>query len=191
MKLISRLTAHKWLRHAIAIVLAFASVLIASMVSADSGTTPAVLPGDVDGNGVVDLEDSKLISTYVVGGVEFLPYPDAADATQDGKITVEDALAIAQRVEGKSLTVVASTGYGSQLTNYVGSWVRIDVSERFFPLNVTGGSVRIKSPSTGYDSGNQPLVVQRDGDHSSSTGTPRASLQPRTMKSMLCLRPMI
>ncbi len=68
--------------------------------------------GDVDGNGVVDMEDARLVIRFVLGQVDSLPNPGDADATQDGEITLEDALAIAQSVTGISRVVVAGPVHG-------------------------------------------------------------------------------
>jgi len=45
----------------------------------------------------------------------------------------------------------------------LGEMIRVEVFEKFFPFNITGGTVRIISASTGYDSGDQPLTFERDG----------------------------
>lgn len=123
----------------------------------------AASQGDVDGNGIVEMEDARLVARYVVGQIDTLPYPENADATEDGEITIEDALAIAQRVTGLSRVVITTAKYGLPGKTYVGGLMRIEVFERFFPFHVTGGTVRIKSTSTGYDSGEQPLSFERNG----------------------------
>lgn len=119
--------------------------------------------GDVDGNGVVDMEDARLVARFVLGQVDSLPNPDAADATQDGEITMEDALAIAQSVTGISRVVVVGPVHGLPGKAQVGSRVLIEVFEKFFPYEVTGGTVRVTSPSTGYDSGDRHLTFEQDG----------------------------
>ena len=169
LKHLSFVKLEDWLRVFLVIALLPASLLQGGSVYAAPGLEPLVRlalqapRGDVDGNGVVDLEDARLVTQYVVGETDTLPYPENADATQDGEITVEDALAIAQRVVGRSRVVTATAEYGLPGKIYAGSLIRVEVFERFFPFYVTGGTVRIKSPSTGYDSGDQPLIFERDG----------------------------
>ena len=120
-------------------------------------------PGDADGNGVVDIEDARLVTRFLVGQAGIPLVRDDADATEDGEITIEDALAIAQRVSRRSRVVRVTPEYGVRQRAFAGSLVRIEVFERFFPFHVTGGTVRIQSSSTGYDLGDQPLVFERDG----------------------------
>jgi len=121
------------------------------------------MPGDVDGNGAVDLVDARLVTRYVANEIATLPHPENADATQDGRITVEDALAIAQYVNGRSRTVVVKPENGLPGQAVTGALMRVEVTERFFPFRITGGTVRIRSASAGYDSGDQPLAFERDG----------------------------
>jgi len=121
------------------------------------------VPGDVDGNGDLELADARLLVSYVVGKTTGLPNPGVADVTQDGEIRVDDALAIAQRVTGQSRIVMAHGQYGASTSTFAGDVVRIGVFERFMPFNVTGGTARVVSASTGYDSGEMQLVFERDG----------------------------
>lgn len=149
-----------WLRIFIALILVVLFLLPYGHLTFAS---PPNKFGDVDGNGIVDLEDARLVTQYVNGQIQTLPYLENADATNDGKINMEDALAIAQKVVGRSQVVVARTEFGLPGKIYIGSIVRIDVYEQFFPYNVTNGMVRIVSPNTTYDSGNQPLTLEYDG----------------------------
>jgi RHS repeat-associated protein len=119
--------------------------------------------GDVNGNGILDIDDAQLIAKYLAMEIYTLPHPENADATQDGKITIEDSLAIEQKINGTSLIVVVRAEYGLPGKIYVGSIVRVEVFEKFFPFNVTSGKVRIISLSTGYDSGEQKLTFERSG----------------------------
>jgi hypothetical protein len=121
------------------------------------------LPGDADGNGTVDIEDARTIARFVVNQIPDLPNPDDADATQDGKVDMEDAFIIAKWVTGETRIVVAAPRYGRSDKLKVGSIIRIEVFEKFFPFNITGGTVRITSATSGYDSGDQPLTFERDG----------------------------
>jgi len=97
-----------WLRKLIVILLILNLLPCWSLVHADS----ELKLGDVDGNGIVDSEDAKLVAKYVVGQIDVLPNQANADATQDGNITIEDALAIAQEATGRSQIVVAMPEYG-------------------------------------------------------------------------------
>jgi RHS repeat-associated protein len=158
-----------WLRFFLVIALTISSLPKAESVQASRSliTSPDILVeslhGDVDGDGDIDLDDARMVTRFVSGEIGSLSHPENADATQDGKITIEDALAIAQRVSGQSRIVMIRPEYGFPGKAYVGSVVRIEVYERFFPFFITGGSVRIQSSSTGYDSGNQPLSFMEGG----------------------------
>lgn len=169
LKRLSFLRLEDWLCVFLVVALLATSLPRGGTVHAAPGLEPLSRPalqaprGDVDGNGVVDMEDARLVARYVVGQNDALPHSENADATEDGEISIEDALAIAQRVTGRSRIVVTTAEYGLPGQTYVGSLMRIEVFERFFPYHVTGGIVRIKSPSTGYDSGDQPLVFERNG----------------------------
>lgn len=119
--------------------------------------------GDADGNGVVDMEDARTIARYVVHQIPAIPNPTGADANQDGKVDMEDAFIIAKKVTGQTRIVVVAPLNGSSNILRQGAIIRIEVFEKFFPFNITGGTVRIRSASTGYDSGDQPLTFERDG----------------------------
>ena len=121
------------------------------------------LPGDADGNGAVDIDDARIIARFVVNQIPSLPNPADADATQDGKVGMEDAFIIAKWVTGETRIVVVAPRYGPPEPLRLGEAIRIEVFEKFFPLNITGGTVRIISPSTGYDSGDRALTFEKDG----------------------------
>lgn len=152
----------EWLYKIITIVLVIVLLPLGSVTQAQNGADSALPSGDVDGNGVVDIEDSRLVNKYIVGQIDSLPHPENADATEDGEITIEDVLAIAQRVNGRSHVTVVGLEYGLARKIYPGSPVRIEVFERFFPSEITSGTIRIKSPNTGYDSGDIPLIFEDD-----------------------------
>ena len=71
---------------------------IVSLTVAYGGTTPTVVKGDADGDKDVDKNDVTHILAYVVGKVASVA--DTADVTGDGKVTVEDAYKISQKVLG-------------------------------------------------------------------------------------------
>ncbi len=122
------------------------------------------IPGDADGNGVVNIEDARCIARFLVNQIPAIPRPVDADVTQDGKVDIEDAFVIAKRVNGQSLIVlVAAPIYGRESVLPIGDIVRVRVFEHFAPFNITGGTVRIRSASKGYDSGDQHLTFERDG----------------------------
>src|SRR3990172_260606 len=121
------------------------------------------LMGDADGNGTVNLDDAQTIARYLVNQISAIPNPTDADATQDGKIDMEDAFAIAQKVTGHTRFVVVAPRYGRSDKLQIGDTIRIEVFEKFFPFNITGGTVRIRSANSDYDSGDQPLTFERNG----------------------------
>ena len=53
--------------------------------------------------------------------------------------------------------------YGPPEPLRLGEVIRIEVFEKFFPFNITGGTVRISSANTGYDSGDQTLTFEQNG----------------------------
>ena len=120
-------------------------------------------PGDADGNGLVEIEDARCIARYLVNQLPAIPNPADADATQDGMVDIEDAFVIARHTQGDTRIVVAAPRYGRPDCLVIGDIVRISVFEKFFPFHITGGTVRIQSVSTDYDSGDQPLVFEQDG----------------------------
>lgn len=122
-----------------------------------------VIPGDADGNGIVDMDDARIVARYVSGQIEALPSPENADVTQDGEITIDDGFTIAQRVSGNSRIVITGPKDGFPDRSQTGTIVRIEVFEKFYPHEVISGTVRIISQTTGYDSGDQPLTFERDG----------------------------
>lgn len=142
-------------------------------------TTVSTLLGDVNCDGVVSQADADQIIAWLAGGVLALGCPANADANQDGVITSADANAISQRVAGtsRSLTVALEGGLLGKI--YVGGTIEIGAREQFFPFYVKSGTVRIKSASAGYDSGNQAMVFQTDGRslywHWQTAGLPEAS----------------
>jgi YD repeat-containing protein len=121
------------------------------------------IPGDADGNGVVDIEDARTIARFVVTQIPDLPNPIDADATQDGNVDMEDAFIIAKWITGETRIVVVAPRYGPAELLRLGDSIRIEVFEKFFPFNITGGTVRITSASTGYDSGDRLLTFESDG----------------------------
>lgn len=139
------------------IVLACLLVLVA-----ETSTIAAVL-GDVDGNNILDIEDARLLTSYLVRDGVVLPSPENADVTQNGVVDMDDAFAIAKRVSGQSRVVVVATLYGDGGRLEVGDSIRIEVFDHFFPFDVETGSVTIESVSAGYNSGDQPLTVNQDG----------------------------
>lgn len=58
------------------------------------------LPGDVDGNGEVDIVDALLVAQYYVNLDPVVFNPNVADVDLDGEISIIDALLIAQYYVG-------------------------------------------------------------------------------------------
>ncbi|MBA4368069.1 MAG: hypothetical protein C0403_10590 [Desulfobacterium sp.] len=125
--------------------------------------TGYTLPGDADGNNSVDMEDARLIARFVANQILSLPHPVDADATQDGKVDMEDAFIIAKWITGETRIVVVAPRHGRSDKLQIGNMIRIEVFEKFFPFNIKGGTVRITSESSGYDSGDRPLTFEHNG----------------------------
>ena len=67
-----------------------------------SGETPPppVLMGDVDGNGVVDMQDALMVLRYSMGLISAMPVMAAADVNSSGQIEMNDALMILRAAMG-------------------------------------------------------------------------------------------
>ena len=149
--------------------------VVSSVPACAAGPT---LLGDVNGDGVVTQEDANQILGWLAGSVVALGCPANADANQDGVITAADANAIMARVAGTSRALTVNLEGGLPGKIYVGGTIEIGAGESFFPLYVKSGTVRIKSASANYDSGNQNMVFQTDGRslywHWQTVGLPEA-----------------
>lgn len=66
--------------------------------SGDNG--PDVLPGDADGNGIVDGTDALLVLRYAMGIIDSLPRPDNADMDGNGTVNINDAVLILRLAMG-------------------------------------------------------------------------------------------
>jgi len=121
------------------------------------------LNGDVNGDGVVDIQDSRMIGKYLTGQVSSIPNSVNADATQDGQVNMEDAFAIAKHVAGQSRILQTYVRHAQSSAFHTGDPVCVRISEHFFPFSVTNASVRIRSEKNGYDSSPQPLAFEQDG----------------------------
>lgn len=141
----------------------FFSIMMALVMGLAPASVSYALSGDADGNGTLNMDDARIIARYLSHQVSVLPSPADADATQDGKVDMEDAFVIAKQQTGQSRIVVVAPQYGSPATTRAGDTLRIQVFEKFFPFNITGGTVRIQSASSAYDSGDKPLTFDRDG----------------------------
>ena len=77
---------------------------IAKDVFASAPAAESVVPGDVDGNGIVNIRDAARLLLYIAGNdVDCLNA--ALDADGDGFITNDDASAILKSIAGYSITL--------------------------------------------------------------------------------------
>lgn len=121
------------------------------------------LIGDADGNGIVDIEDARSVSSFIANQIPALAEPNNADVTQDGAIDMADAFAIAKYAAGNETRIVKIAPLnGPPDRLQIGNLIRIEVFEYFSPLSISGGTVRITSASADYDSGTQPLSFNDD-----------------------------
>lgn len=139
----------------------FVNCLIVAFLAVSASRAFAI-PGDANGDDKVDMEDARFIARYVIGLIPALPNQDDADATQDNKVDMEDAFATAKYITGQSRIVIAGPMFGGSEVLSLGEVVRIDVFEHFYPLNVTGGTIRIQSTNVNYDSDIQPMIQAPD-----------------------------
>lgn len=152
--LFEKVKKNKFLRWTPIIIL-----FIISEISAQS----SISKGDVDGNGVINIEDARQIALYVNGSLSSLPKLTNADVNEDGKITIDDAFTIAKYLTGNSRITIARPIFGLAGSAQIGSIVRIEVFEKFSPYDITGGTVRIISINAGYDSGEKKLTFEQSG----------------------------
>ena len=74
--------------------------LTISLSSCSSGTYPSgPLPGDLDGNGIVERIDLDLLVAYVTE-FEEPPVPEVADVNKDGYVNVADIVCLANQLGG-------------------------------------------------------------------------------------------
>lgn len=60
----------------------------------------AYIPGDLNGDGVVNMQDVVLLRQYIVGGYEVEINILAADVNEDGKINMQDVVLMRQYIVG-------------------------------------------------------------------------------------------
>lgn len=125
--------------------------------------SPKNLPGDVDGDGRVTLEDARRIALTGPRIIESLPDPKIADVNGDGAITDGDALALAEKLTGQRELVAAFVEHSRKKQFTIGSIVTICVFSEEKETLKTGGAVRITSKKSGYDSGPQKFTLSGDG----------------------------
>ena len=122
--------------------------------------------GDTDGNGVVDNNDVQAILRVIRGETASVPnasHFEFCDIDQDGGLTLADAEALQQHLQGESLEVMATSADGHSTNLETGSVVYVRVSDRFFPYLIAGGTIHIRSRAAGYDSGELPLTHEQFG----------------------------
>jgi CSLREA domain-containing protein len=65
-----------------------------------TSTPPAILPGDANGDGVIDARDAALILQFDAGLLVFIRYPEEWDVNGDGAVDSRDAALVLQYVAG-------------------------------------------------------------------------------------------
>ena len=132
------------------------------------------LPGDVDGDGQVTLEDARKIALVGPRIIASLADPKIADVDRDGAITDRDALSLAEKITGERQLVATFVEHGKGREFIIGSMVTICVFTDQKESSRTQGFVRITSKRGDYDSGPQKLTLSGDGRylfyHWSTTG---------------------
>jgi len=145
-------------------------------VTLSSAEDKIQLPGDADGNGKVDVWDVRSISRSLKAKNLRVPCPQNTDVTQNGMVDEGDLQAIDDQVHGIS-TIKVELDYATDPIP-IGTTVVIRASDAFLPLNVKGGTVRIRSEAAAFDSLEQPLSPAKDGRsvyyHWSTFGLPPA-----------------
>lgn len=117
----------------------------------------SLAPGDVDGNGQVDIWDARSLDRSLASKSFRVPYPSVADVSQNGVIDRGDFEALEKRAHGIS-TIETSVNDDNDAPVVIGGIATVEVSDTFLPLDITEGSVRITSAATNYDSGVCRLV---------------------------------
>ncbi|MHC4656784.1 MAG: dockerin type I domain-containing protein [Planctomycetota bacterium] len=85
------------------------------------------LNGDADGNDVVNIEDARCIARFLTNQIPAIPEPNNADATQDGKIDMTDAFAIAKHLTDDTRIVKIAPLFGSTDKLTIGDLIRIEI----------------------------------------------------------------
>lgn len=141
------------------------------------------LKGDANGDGVVNVHDSRLVADYLVGNVLSIPRPEDADVSGDGQTTTADALLILQFAKGLRtsfdfqaplvLTVLPAVGSTNVLltTN-----VSIFFSEPISPTSLSG-SLTIRDVASGLP---VPGRIERSQEGVIATFFPDQPLNPLT-----------
>ena len=127
------------------------------------------IPGDVDGNGHVEINDAVLIAQYRAGLIPSLPNPADADVNGDGKIDIIDALYISQAADGLTppeITQINSNTYNDTDNHYpVTSFITINVKQKNPAVELTSATIHITSDSQRFDSGVKNLTQSKDGSY--------------------------
>lgn len=145
-------------------VCAGAATIALALTVFQGGNDKFTLAGDADGDGKVDVRDAQSIERFLANKNLKIPNPANADVNQDTKVDHEDADVIRLFANGEStLAVKALTRFGHATRLQTGDTVVIQVADRFLPLEIKSGTVRIRSSAVNYDSGDQPLIHEPNG----------------------------
>lgn len=129
----------------------------AVMLVASSGQ-----PGDVDGNGTVDIWDARSLDRSLASDRFRVLDPASGDVSQNQQLDRGDLEAIEKRAHGIS-TLSVMVGAEENAPVVIGGVVTLQAADTFLPLNVKSGTVRIRSSAAEYDSGSQPLTHAENG----------------------------
>lgn len=141
------------------------------------------LKGDANGDGAVNVQDSRLVADYLVGNVLSIPRPEDADVSGDGQITTADALLILQFAKGLRttfdfqsplvLTVLPAAGSTNVLLT---ANIAAFFSE---PISMTSlsGALTLKDVATGIE---VPSRIERSQEGVIATVFPDQPLSPLT-----------
>lgn len=66
-------------------------ILLCGAVPAEAASSTNIKFGDVNGDGIIDLEDIELVNSYRLGNVTLEPWQiEAGDVNQDGVVDLSD-----------------------------------------------------------------------------------------------------
>lgn len=141
------------------------------------------LKGDANGDGQVNVQDSRLVADYLVGNVLSIPRPADADVSGDGLVTTADALLILQFAKGLRTTFDFQSPLVLTVLPAVGSTnvlLTANISVFFsepISTNSLSGAVTVKNVSTGLA---VPGRIERSQEGVIATFFPDQPLNPLT-----------
>ncbi len=124
-----------------------------------SQTTPPAQPRQAEmasaTQGGADMDHLRLLAWQTAAGSG----PGRSDSRAANRERLLQALAQAERLTGRARIVTASSERSLPGITYAGTVINVCVFDRAIPSSASAGTVRVKSKSSAYDSGDQSLSL--------------------------------